>query len=302
MNVRSTPVRPVTTPGPVAAAVECRASGGGRDGAAAFFDLDNTLIQGSSLFHLARGMKAHRFLTTDQILRFAWGQLTFRLRGERESQVATTQDRALSFAAGHTVSELTAICGAIFDEYLQAKIWPGTRALAQEHLNRGEPVWLLTAAPIELAEIIAGRLGLTGAMGTVAEQVDGLYTGHLVGAVLHGPAKGDAMRAIAVREGYRLAVCHAYSDSANDLPMLTAVGRPHAINPDHKLRAHARECGWPMTEYRAGVRLLRIGRKTGSTSPSGGGSGAPKGAVAARITLRRAERKLGDPQGLAVKR
>ncbi|HEY3869592.1 MAG TPA: HAD family phosphatase [Actinocrinis sp.] len=302
MNAPSTPLEPVTVAGSATAAVECRAPGGGQGGAAAFFDLDNTLIQGSSLFHLARGMKAHRFLTTDQILRFGWGQLTFRLRGERETQVATTQDRALAFAAGHTVSELTAICAAIFDEYLQAKIWPGTRALAQEHLNRGEPVWLLTAAPIELALIISGRLGLTGAMGTVAEQVDGVYTGRLVGAVLHGPAKGDAMRAIAAREGYRLAACHAYSDSANDLPMLTAVGHPHAINPDHKLRAHASERGWPTTDYRTGVRLLRIGRPAGAELRAGGSGGAAKGAAAAQVTLRRAERKLSDTQSLVVKR
>jgi HAD superfamily hydrolase (TIGR01490 family) len=302
VNAPSTPLEPVTAPGSATAAVECRASGGSRDGAAAFFDLDNTLIQGSSLFHLARGMKAHRFLTNEQILRFAWGQLTFRLRGERENQVATTQDRALSFAAGHTVSELTAICAEIVDEYLKAKIWPGTRALAQAHLNRGEPVWLLTAAPIELAQIISDQLGLTGAMGTVAEQVDGIYTGRLVGAVLHGPAKGDAMRAIAAREGYRLTACHAYSDSANDLPMLTAVGHPHAINPDHKLRDHARECGWPMTEYRTGARLLRIGRPASATARATRSGGAPKGAVAARVTLRRAERKLSDPQGVAVKR
>jgi HAD superfamily hydrolase (TIGR01490 family) len=275
--------------GELAAAGAGRESGGallphGRH-AAAFFDLDNTLIQGASLFHFARGLAAHRFLTGRQIAKFGWSQLTFRFRGERDGQVESTRKRALSFAAGHTVSEMTGICHDVFDDYLESKIWPGTRALAQAHLNRGEPVWLLTAAPAELANIVAQKLGFTGALGTVAESVNGIYSGRLCGSVLHGPAKGDAMRALAAREGYRLADCHAYSDSANDLPMLTAVGHPHAVNPDHKLRSHALEQGWPVVEYRAGVRLMRIG------VPGGAAIGATAGAVAAGAVLRRAGRR-----------
>ena len=112
------------------------------------------------------------------------------------------------------------------------RIWPGTRALAQLHLDEGQRVWLVTAAPIEIAQIIARRLGLTGAMGTVAEHVDGVYTGRLVGDMLHGPAKGEAVKALAAREGLDLRRCSAYSDSYNDLPMLSLVGDPCAINPD----------------------------------------------------------------------
>jgi len=253
--------------------------------AAAFFDLDNTLIQGASLFHFARGLAAHRFLTGRQIAKFGWSQLTFRVRGERAGQVESTRERALSFAIGHTVSEITGICHDVFEDYLESKIWPGTRALAQAHLNRGEPVWLLTAAPDELANIVAQRLGFTGALGTIAESVGGVYSGRLCGDVLHGPAKGDAMQALAEREGYRLSACHAYSDSANDLPMLTAVGYPHAVNPDHKLRHYAVQHGWPVVEYRTGVRLMRIG------IPSGAAIGATAGAVAAGTALRRAGRR-----------
>lgn len=252
---------------------------------AAFFDLDNTLIQGASLFHLARGLAAHRLLTGRDIARFGWGQLTFRVRGERAGQVESTRQRALSFAAGRTVTEMTGICDRIFDDYLERKIWPGTRALAQAHLNRGEPVWLLTAAPYELANTVAERLGFTGALGTVAESVDGVYSGRISGDVLHGPAKGEAMRVLAEREGYPLEACHAYSDSANDLPMLTAVGHPHAVNPDHKLRHYAEEQGWPVIEYRTGVRLMRIGL------PSSAAVGATAGAVAAGAALRRAGRR-----------
>jgi HAD superfamily hydrolase (TIGR01490 family) len=260
------------------------ADGHGQHGAA-FFDLDNTLIQGASLFHFARGLAAHRFLTGRQIARFGWSQLTFRVRGERAGQVKTTRERALSFAAGRSVSEITGLCHEVFEDYLERKIWPGTRALAQAHLNRGEPVWLLTAAPDELASIVAERLGFTGALGTIAESVGGVYSGRLCGDVLHGPAKGDAMRALALREGYRLSACHAYSDSANDLPMLTAVGHPHAVNPDHKLRHYAMERGWPVVEYRTGVRLMRFG------VPGSAAIGATAGAVAAGAALRRAGRR-----------
>ncbi|HZU59020.1 MAG TPA: HAD-IB family hydrolase [Actinocrinis sp.] len=252
---------------------------------AAFFDLDNTLIQGASLFHLARGLAAHRLLNGRDIARFGWGQLTFRVRGERHEQVESTRERALSFVAGRTADEMTDICHRIFDDYLERKIWPGTRALAQAHLNRGEPVWLLTAAPFELANIVAIRLGFTGALGTVAETVDGVYSGRICGDVLHGPAKGEAMRALAEREGYPLASCHAYSDSANDLPMLNSVGHPHAVNPDHKLRHYAQEQGWPVIDYRTGVRLMRIGL------PGSAAVGATAGVVAAGAALRRAGRR-----------
>lgn len=263
---------------------QCASPGHGPH-AAAFFDLDNTLIQGASLFHLARGLAAHRLLSGRDVARFGWGQLAFRIRGERTEQVESTRQRALSFAAGRTVTELTGICEQIFDDYLERKIWPGTRALAQAHLNRGEPVWLLTAAPYELANTVAERLGLTGALGTVAESVDGVYSGRICGDVLHGPAKGEAMRALAERQGYPLADCHAYSDSANDLPMLTAVGHPHAVNPDHKLRHYATQQGWPVIDYRTGVRLMRVGL------PGSAAVGATAGAVAAGAALRRAGRR-----------
>lgn len=269
-------------PAPGAAAEKSRtepADAPPRPSAAAFFDLDNTLIRGASLFHLARGLAAHRFLSSREIARFAFGQFSFRLRGERSGQVASTRERALSFVEGHAVSEIRELCRHIYDDYLAEKIWPGTRALAELHRGRGEPVWLVTAAPRELAEVIAWRLGLDGALGTRAEEIAGRYTGRLVGEILHGPAKAEAVRALAAVEGYDLTACHAYSDSANDLPMLTLVGHPHAVNPDRRLRVRAQREGWPVTDYRTGVRLLRAGL------PGAALTGAASGAVAAGVVL-----------------
>ncbi len=207
--------------------------------AAAFFDVDNTVMQGASIFHLARGLHRRKFFSTRDIIGAAWKQTYFRVVGvEDPEHVAEARNSALSFIAGHTVQELQEIGEEVFDEGMQHRIWPGTRALAQLHLDQGQRVWLVTAAPIEIASIIARRLGLTGAMGTVAEHVDGVYTGRLVGDMLHGPAKAEAIKALAAREGLDLSRCSAYSDSYNDLPMLTMVGTPIAINPDAKLRAH----------------------------------------------------------------
>ncbi len=146
----------------------------------------------------------------------------------------------------------------IFDELMAERIWSGTRALAQLHLDAGQRVWLVTAAPVELGRIIAERLGLTGALGTVAEMQDGVYTGQLVGDLMHGPAKAVAIRALAAAEGLDLARCSAYSDSVNDLPMLSLVGNAVAVNPDAALRREARERGWEIRDFRTGRKAAKI--------------------------------------------
>ncbi len=248
---------------------------------AAFFDVDNTVMQGASIFHLARGLHRRKFFTTRDILGAAYKQAYFRVVGvEDPEHVAEARASALGFIAGHTVTELEELGEEIFDEAMAHRIWPGTRALAQLHLDQGQRVWLVTAAPIEIASIIARRLGLTGAMGTVAEHVDGVYTGQLVGDLLHGPAKGEAVKSLAAREGLDLALCSAYSDSYNDLPMLSMVGDPCAINPDKKLRAHARSQGWRVRDYRTGRKAARAGLMAGAVA------GAVTGTVAAGAALR----------------
>ena len=250
--------------------------------AAAFFDVDNTIMQGASIFHLMRGLYQRKFFSTRDLVKAAWGQAYFRLVGvEDPAAVTKARESALSFIAGHRVDEIELISEEIFDELMAPRIWPGTRALAQMHLDHGQRVWLVTAAPVEIATIIADRLGLTGALGTVAEHVDGVYTGRLVGDMLHGAAKADAVRAIAEREGLDLARCSAYSDSANDLPMLSLVGDPCAINPDRKLREHARREGWRVRDYRTGRKAARL------SLVGAAGAGAVTGAFAAALALRK---------------
>ena len=253
--------------------------------AAAFFDVDNTIVQGASIFHLARGLHRREFFTTRDILGAAWKQAYFRLVGvEDPEHVAEARASALAFIEGHTVAELEAIGEEVFDESMADAIWPGTRALAQMHLDQGQRVWLVTAAPVEIARTIARRLGLTGALGTVAEHEDGVYTGRLVGEMLHGPAKAVAVRELAAREGLDLSRCAADSDSVNDLPMLTLVGDPCVINPDSRLREHAREQGWRIRDYRTGRKAARLGLFAAAVA------GAVSGTVAAGVAIRRRTR------------
>ena len=250
--------------------------------AAAFFDVDNTVMQGASIFLLAKGLHKRKFFTTREILGAAWKQAYFRIAGvEDPEHVAEARTSALAFIKGHRVEELESLGEEIFEEAMAHRIWPGTRALAQLHLDQGQRVWLVTAAPIEIANIIARRLGLTGAMGTVSEHVDGVYTGELVGDMLHGPAKAEAVKALAVREGLDLARCSAYSDSYNDLPMLSIVGDPCAINPDARLRDHARANGWRIRDYRTGRKAARAGLFAAALA------GAATGTVAAGLAIRR---------------
>ena len=141
----------------------------------------------------------------------------------------------------HRVADVVALGEEIYDDTMADRIWEGARELTQQHLQAGQRVWLVTATPVELATILARRLGLTGALGTVAETAGGVYTGRLVGGLLHGQAKAAAIRALAEREGLDLSRSSAYSDSANDLPMLEMVGHPSVVNPDADLLREARD-------------------------------------------------------------
>ncbi len=250
--------------------------------AAAFFDVDNTMMMGASIFHFARGMAARKFFTTSDLAKFAMQQVMFRVGGrETHDGIRNARESGLSFVAGHSVAELMTLGEEIYEELMADKIWPGTRSLAQMHLDAGQRVWLVTATPVDLATIIARSLGLTGALGTVLESEDGVYTGRLVGEMLHGPAKAHAVRALAAREGLNLRRCTAYSDSANDVPMLSVVGTAVAVNPDGSLREAARKRGWEIRDFRTGRKAAKIG------VPSVLGAGALAGAVAATMAYRR---------------
>ena len=211
--------------------------------------------------------------------KFIYAQAKFQLTGRENSEdVAEGRRKALAFIEGRSTAELIDVGEEIYDEIIADKIWPGTPRWPRCTSTPASRV-AGDGHPYELAETIARRLGFTGALGTVAESVDGVFTGRLVGDILHGVGKAHAARALAIREGLNLKRCTAYSDSYNDVPMLSLVGTAVAINPDADLRVLARE---------------RAGRSATSAPPArppasgavGAGVGAVGGALAAAVSRR----------------
>ena len=214
------------------------------------------MIRGASLFHFAAGLAKLKYFSTREIFGFGIKQMKFVLSGSEDLEdVASATEAALSFVQGRSVEELTRLGEIVFDQRMVDKLIPGTLALAQQHINADEDVWVVTATPVELAHLIARRLGLTGALGTVSKTENGIYTGKLDGYPLHGLAKAEAVRALAGSENYDLATCFAYSDSANDIPMLSTVGFPTAVNPDPDLRAYAKKMDWEINDFRKRAQL-----------------------------------------------
>ena len=228
---------------------------------AAFFDCDKTLIPGSSLFLLARGMYERDFIRVRHLLGWAWGQFLFRTIGnERMGMTDDIQTKALEFVKGMHRDELIALGRDIAEERILPRVYEGIARVIEHHTALGDQTWLVTAAPQELAEVIAEGLGMTGALGTRSEIDDaGYYTGQLAGALLHGPEKAKAVEALAAERGLDLADCSAYSDSRNDLPLLELVGHPNAVNPDPELRRIARTRGWSTRQLDTRRKALLIG-------------------------------------------
>lgn len=226
---------------------------------AAFFDVDNTLVRGSTIYFLGRGMYQRGFFTKSDISRFVLANLRFRLTGtEKQEEINRFQKSAQDFIGGHNVSEILAVAQEIYDEYVSPSLWEGTIEIAQAHLNDGVEVWLVTAAPEDMATVISERLGFTGAIGSKAAIVDGHYTGEMNGPLLHGKEKAQAIREIAEERGFDLTQCFGYSDSNNDLPLLQCIGNPSAINPDAILRIRALKENWPIHDFRRARFINRL--------------------------------------------
>ena len=245
---------------------------------AAFFDLDKTLIPGSSLFLLARGAYERDLFRVRDLLRFGWGQFMFRLRGETESGMERTREGTLSFVAGRSQAELMEWGREIANERIMPLVYEDIMRVIEGHRERGDLTFLVTAAPIELAGTIAAELVMDGAVATVSEvDENGYYTGRLVGGVMHGLEKAKAVAEMAADKGLDLAECAAYSDSINDLPLLESVGYPHAVNPETELRRIALTRGWPVHELRTRRKALLIGIPAGLGGVSVFGSGIALG-------------------------
>lgn len=217
---------------------------------AAFFDVDNTILRGSSTFLWGQAAFRYGYFSRKDLWRFAYQQFKFIWRGEGATNLSKLLDKALSLIEGHSATSLTAMADEVYNKYFKPKLWPETVRLAKAHVAAGREVWLVTAAPQEIADVLAHRLGLTGGLGTLIERDGDMLTGKLVGKTLHGKAKRRAIKTLAKDRHISLKRSYAYSDSSNDLPMLTAVGHAVVVNPDKRLEAHAKAAGWPMLDFK----------------------------------------------------
>ena len=217
---------------------------------AAFFGLD-TLIPGSSLYLLAQGLQRRHFYGRSDLAAFAWQRMVFR----PGAPAGRPQDAALSFVTGRHRPELRALAREIADERIVPLVYPDLAAIIEAHRAEGALTFVATAAPAELAEIVAEGLGMTGGLGTTAEVDDEeRYSGRLAGTVLQGPAKAGAVKLHAASAGIDLSASVAYSDSINDLPLLELVGRAEVVNPDRQLRKVAQRRGWTVHDVRPVMR------------------------------------------------
>ena len=216
--------------------------------AAAFFDLDRTLLRRSSALALAGSFRERGIISRWQLAKAAFWQLLFVARGASHEAVRKAAEDGLIVLRGRTPEELRSLVADALEPVLRPLVYAEPLRLVQQHRERGEPVYIVSATLKEIVTAIAGDLGFDGALGTECEVVDGKYTGRALRA-LHAENKAASVRELAVAEGFDLAESTAYSDSHTDLPFLEAVGHPVVVNPDRELRRIAAARGWPVLEF-----------------------------------------------------
>jgi HAD superfamily hydrolase (TIGR01490 family) len=240
--------------------------------AAAFFDLDRTLMAGSSAYEFARASYRGGLLSRRQLAAGAWANVQFRLRGSTDAATDELREQIAKAIAGVRVRDLQRLGPAVLAGILP-RIYPQMLQVAWEHQDAGRRVYICTAAAHELAAVLALVLGFDGGIGARSEVRDGVYTGRPHGPFTYREGKAQAVRELAEREGIDLAGSWAYSDSESDLPMLRAVGHPVVVNPDAELGRIAREEGWEVLRFeRLGRRLAIAGTALAAAAVGGIGS------------------------------
>ena len=246
--------------------------------AAAFFDLDKTLIEGSSGVHFARAAYRAGVIGRRQLAIDLWANLRFRLQGSTDAASEKIRERVLDSIAGTPVKELQRLGPEILAGVLP-RVYPEVLRVAYDHQDAGRPAFIVTAAPQEMAELMAHVLVLDGGIGTRSETKGGVYTGKADGPFTYRSGKAVAIREVAERHGIDLRSSYAYSDSESDVPMLTAVGHPVAVNPDTALERIARENGWRIMRFDTLGRRLHIAGALGAMALVGGGGGYVAGRI-----------------------
>jgi HAD superfamily hydrolase (TIGR01490 family) len=218
--------------------------------AAAFFDLDRTLIRRSSVLALAGTFRQRGLISRVDLAKSAFWQVLFGLRGASAERVRRASEDGMRILDGFSVKEMQELVGDAMEPVLRPLVYDEPLHLVRRHREQGERVYIVSATLQEIVQHIADDLGFDGAVGSTCEIVDGVYTGRSLRAA-HGEGKAQAIRELAASDSLDLAECTAYSDSHTDVPFLEAVGHPVAANPDRQLRRLARERGWPVVDFAA---------------------------------------------------
>lgn len=260
---------------------------------AAFFDLDRTLMSGSSAYFFGKVAYREGLLPIKRLLADGTTALTFRLFGASDEQSEAIRERILTAVAGVRAETLTSLAPQVIEELLP-NIRPEANALLDMHREAGRDVYIISASPIEIVGELAEALQITGGLGTQSEIVDGVYTGQLAAPFCYGEGKADIIRELADERGYDLSRCYAYSDSASDLPMMHLVGHPVAVNPDRSLMAIAHRRGWPVVEFNRSQKKIMRGVGVGTLAAAAAGAGVFAGI---RIGERNVQRNVARAFG-----
>jgi HAD superfamily hydrolase (TIGR01490 family) len=257
---------------------------------AAFFDLDRTLMEGSSAFQFGRAAYRAGLMSRRQLVADGLANLRFRLRGSTDQDTEDLRDRISASLEGVRVRELERLGAPVLAGILP-RLYPQVLEIAHRHQDEGRRVYIVTAASNELAEILARVLGFDGGIGSqFSEVVDGVYTGKPAGLFIYRTGKALAIEELAGREGIDLEDSYAYSDSESDLPMLRAVGHPVAVNPDATLARIAREEGWEV------FRIDRLGRRLKGAAVLVGAAAAGGAGSAVVVARSRRRARLSPPR------
>jgi HAD superfamily hydrolase (TIGR01490 family) len=239
---------------------------------AAFFDLDKTLMEGSSALHFGRAAYRAGMTTRRQLAKDVWANLRFRLHGSTDEGSEALRERILDGIAGTRVTDLARLGPDVLAGVLPL-LYREVLDEAYAHQDAGRAVYIVTAASQDLAETLASVVALDGGIGMRFEARDGVYTGRAAGPFTYREGKAQAIRELAERESVDLSQSYAYSDSESDLPMMRAVGHPVAVNPDKALERVAREEGWRIMRFEHLGRRLKLAGGAAGLALVGGGSG-----------------------------
>ncbi|MEJ7797981.1 MAG: HAD family hydrolase [Solirubrobacteraceae bacterium] len=263
---------------------------------AAFFDLDRTLMAGSSGFHFVRAAYSAGMISRRRLAGDTWAAITFRLFGSTDAATAKVRARMGSYVEGVPERDMRRLAPRVLAGVLP-RLYPQMLELAYAHQDAGRPIYICTAASQEMASALSYILGFDGAVGSRSEVLDGIYTGREGGVFAYREGKAQAVRELAAAEGIELATSYAYSDSESDLPMLRAVGNPVAVNPDSTLTRVARAAGWEVLRFDTLHRRLKIAAALLAALAGGAGSGVLRRGATPQQPVGRAARPARGRSG-----